>query len=97
MTLGDCTFEDDDIIDIITSPDAATCQAICEIFAGCTFFHFDRLKGDENCVLLTESYRQLCHSIGSPVVSNCISLTNSNNITLVNHHPLQMIRDNKKS
>ena len=82
MTLGDCTFEEDDIIDIITSPDAATCQAVCVIFAGCSFFHFDRLKGDENCVLLTESYRQLCHSIGSPVVSNCISLTNFDNILM---------------
>ena len=69
VTLGDCTFKQDDISDIIFSPDASKCQSVCNIFADCFFFHFDRSKKDENCVLLKESYRQRCESIASPIVS----------------------------
>ena len=69
VTLGDCTYKKDDISDIIFSPDASNCQSVCNIFADCFFFHFDRSKKNENCVLLKESYRQRCESIASPIVN----------------------------
>ena len=69
VTLGNCTIKDEDIVDTINTPDALTCQNICLILSDCFFFHFDKTKEDDNCVLLRESYRQDCKTIASPVVN----------------------------
>ena len=58
VTLGDCTFKQDDISDIIFSPDASNCQSVCSIFADCFFFHFDRSKNALSVLIRTPNQKK---------------------------------------
>ena len=60
VTLDDCTFNEDLVIERKFTPTAIICQSSCLLYADCNTFSFNGTKTQDNCVLLTYDYRQSC-------------------------------------
>jgi len=76
VTLGDCPFNEDLIIDRRYTPTAIICQSTCELYADCNTFSFDGSKTQDNCVLLKYDYRQSCKDsagLENTDLANCLA------------------------
>ena len=60
VTLDDCAFNEDLVIERKFTPTAIICQSSCLLYADCNTFSFNGTKTQDNCVLLTYDYRQSC-------------------------------------
>ena len=69
ITIADCDLESGLIITNLYTLDAIMCQDICQDFADCIMFRFDRTSIETNCQLFESTYRGTCNIVAAPIVS----------------------------